>query len=111
MDYESLKSIAPRKSGEVDLPNGDKLKVYALDLAGRLGFTQYIKERPGDHDMAFAYCAVHGCPALAGQTPEEVVFSIDGMVLADIGGMVLDLSGLTEKDAEEAEKNSESGPD
>lgn len=110
MDFDTLKSIAPREHGHVELPNGDKLDVYSLDMSGRLGGAEFLKENANDTGKYFAYCAVHGCPALQGKTPEEVDRDLDPLVVASIGNKVLELSGLTEEKMAEAEKNSESDP-
>ena len=110
MDFETIKSIAPRESGEIDLPNGEKLTVCALDLAGRLGGVEFMEKHNGDGGMYSAYCAAHGCPAFFGKTPEELYFDIDPILLARIGSKIMDLSGMSEDQAEEAEKNSESDP-
>ena len=110
MDFDKLKSIAPRERGEVELPDGEMLEVFSLDLSGRLGTAQFLDDCDNDQGMYFAYSAVHGCPAFKGKTPAEVVAQIDPLLIAQIGSKILELSGLTAAASEEAEKNSESDP-
>ena len=110
MDFENIKSIAPRDRGEVEMPDGQMLEVFALDLSARLGSLAFLKEHDYDNGMYCAYCAVHGCPAFKDKTPAEIVAEIDPILIANIGGKILQLSGLTGEESEDAEKNSESDP-